>query len=55
MEPPDGQIVLEEEVDENYEPTDQEIQEYASWLGMDLAKEKVHSLHSSSCTHRAHI
>ena len=29
-------IVLEEEMDENYEPTEQEILEYAEWLGMDL-------------------
>ena len=27
-------LVLEEEIDENYEPTDAEIQEYAQWLGM---------------------
>jgi hypothetical protein len=26
-------LVLEEEMDENYEPTDQEIEEYAEWLG----------------------
>ncbi|KAL6762719.1 hypothetical protein V8C86DRAFT_581479 [Haematococcus lacustris] len=36
----DGQVVLEEEIDENYEPTPQEITEYAQWLGMDLEKEK---------------
>lgn len=40
-ETPDGQIILEEEVDENYEPTEAEILEYASWLGMELPKEKV--------------
>ena len=26
--------VLEEEIDENYEPTEAEIVEYATWLGM---------------------
>ncbi|GAX85096.1 hypothetical protein CEUSTIGMA_g12516.t1 [Chlamydomonas eustigma] len=40
MDAPDGQIILEEEVDENYEPTQQEILEYAQWLGMDAEKEK---------------
>ncbi|KAF5838916.1 hypothetical protein DUNSADRAFT_2007 [Dunaliella salina] len=39
MQVPD-QEVLEEEVDPNYEPTEQEIQDYASWLGMDLEEEK---------------
>jgi len=43
MEAPDGQVVLEEEVDENYEPTDEEILEYANWLGMDPIKEKARS------------
>ena len=33
-------VVLEEEVDENYVPTDDEIKEYAVWLGMDLENEK---------------
>eukprot|EP00197_Chlamydomonas_leiostraca_P012415 CAMPEP_0202877334 /NCGR_PEP_ID=MMETSP1391-20130828/30497_1 /ASSEMBLY_ACC=CAM_ASM_000867 /TAXON_ID=1034604 /ORGANISM="Chlamydomonas leiostraca, Strain SAG 11-49" /LENGTH=96 /DNA_ID=CAMNT_0049559353 /DNA_START=141 /DNA_END=427 /DNA_ORIENTATION=+ len=37
---PDGQVILEEEIDESYEPTDQEILEYAQWLGMDADKEK---------------
>lgn len=35
------QTILEEEVDENYEPTEQEILEYAQWLGMDVEKEKA--------------
>lgn len=26
-------LILEEEMDENYEPTEQEITEYAEWLG----------------------
>jgi hypothetical protein len=43
MEAPDGQVILEEEVDENYEPTDEEILEYAHWLGMDPIKEKARS------------
>ncbi|KAG4108758.1 hypothetical protein H8356DRAFT_918466 [Neocallimastix lanati (nom. inval.)] len=32
--------ILEEEFDENYEPTLEEIEEYASFLGMDLEKER---------------
>ena len=27
-------VILEEDIDENYEPTDAEIEEYAQWLGM---------------------
>eukprot|EP01052_Picozoa_sp_SAG31_P048235 SAG31_NODE_10003_length_1198_cov_1.017288_1_plen_101_part_10 len=30
----DEQVVLEEEIDPNYEPTQAEIEEYAAWLGM---------------------
>lgn len=30
-------ITLEEEIQEDYEPTDQDILEYAEHLGMDLA------------------
>jgi centrosomal protein CEP164 len=33
-------VVLEEELPENYEPTEEEILEYASWLGMDVEQEK---------------
>ncbi|KAK3279248.1 hypothetical protein CYMTET_12856 [Cymbomonas tetramitiformis] len=40
MAPPGESIVLEEEIDENYEPTQDEILEYARWLGMDVEKEK---------------
>ncbi len=29
-------IILEEEIDPNYEPTNDEVMEYAKWLGMDL-------------------
>lgn len=31
-----GSRVLEEHVDEDYEPTTKEVEEYAEWLGMDL-------------------
>jgi centrosomal protein CEP164 len=27
-------IIIEEEIDDNYEPSQEEIVEYASWLGM---------------------
>ena len=27
-------VILEEDIDENYEPTEAEIVEYATWLGM---------------------
>ena len=33
-------VVLEEELPEDYEPTEEEILEYAKWLGMDIEKEK---------------
>ena len=33
-------VILEEKIDENYEPTEEEILEYAGWLGMNLEKEK---------------
>lgn len=29
-------IILEEEIDPNYEPTNEEVVEYAKWLGFDL-------------------
>ena len=31
---PGDSIILEEEIDPNYEPTEDEIKEYATWLGM---------------------
>jgi len=34
------QTILEEEFDANYEPTTEEITEYAQFLGMDLEKDK---------------
>ena len=33
-------IVLEEEIDPNYVPTDSEVVEYAKWLGMDLQNDR---------------
>lgn len=36
----DGSVILEEEIDSNYEPTPKEIEEYANWLGMELPKDK---------------
>lgn len=33
-------VVLEEELPDNYEPTQEEILEYAKWLGMDLEDDK---------------
>lgn len=32
-------IVLDEEVNPNYEPTEKEVLEYADWLGMDLQED----------------
>ena len=34
-----GYEVLDEELDENYEPSQEEIREYAKYLGMDLNKD----------------
>jgi hypothetical protein len=31
--------VLEEDLDSNYEPTEQEIEEYAQYLGMDMSED----------------
>jgi hypothetical protein len=33
-------VVLEEELPDDYEPTEEEILEYAKWLGMDIETEK---------------
>ncbi|EGF84195.1 hypothetical protein BATDEDRAFT_85377 [Batrachochytrium dendrobatidis JAM81] len=33
-------VVLEEEYDENYEPTQEEVIEYAKFLGMDPVADK---------------
>eukprot|EP00930_Biecheleria_cincta_P099569 TRINITY_DN91196_c0_g1_i1.p1 TRINITY_DN91196_c0_g1~~TRINITY_DN91196_c0_g1_i1.p1 ORF type:complete len:995 (-),score=206.20 TRINITY_DN91196_c0_g1_i1:108-3092(-) len=35
-----GIAVLQEKVDETYEPTDKEINDYAEWLGMDAEEDK---------------
>jgi len=36
----DGPVeMLQEEVDEDYEPTDKEIREYAEWLGIDAEED----------------
>jgi centrosomal protein CEP164 len=35
-----GSVVLEEELPEDYEPTEEEILEYASWIEMDVEREK---------------
>lgn len=35
-----GTIVLEEHIDELHEPTEQEVNEYAEWLGMDLESDQ---------------
>ena len=32
-------MILEEEIEENYEPTKEEIVEYAKYLGMNLNKD----------------
>ena len=37
---PTDSIVLEEEIDPNYVPSEDEILEYAKWLGMDLKKDR---------------
>lgn len=34
-------IILEEEIDPNYVPTQDEVHEYAKWLGMDLQRDKA--------------
>jgi len=32
--------LLEEEIDENYEPTEEDVLEYAKFLGMDIKEDK---------------
>ena len=36
----EGYEFLEEELDENYEPSPEEIEEYAKYLGMDLVHDR---------------
>lgn len=38
-----NQTILQEQFDENYEPTPEEIREYAAYIGID--PEKVRSMH----------
>jgi centrosomal protein CEP164 len=33
-------MILEEELDEDYEPTEAEVLEYAEYLGIDIHKER---------------
>ena len=33
-------VILEEEIDENYEPTREEVEDYAEWLGMKLPEDE---------------
>ena len=37
---PQDSIILEEEIDPNYIPSEDEVIEYAKWLGMDLEKDR---------------
>ena len=37
---PSDSIILEEEIDPNYVPSEDEVTEYAKWLGMDLATDE---------------
>lgn len=43
MQEANDSIILEEEIDPNYVPSEAEVIEYAKWLGMDL--EKDHDLY----------
>ena len=36
----EGFEILEEELDENYDPTADEVEEYAKYLGMDMQKDR---------------
>lgn len=40
QEQPADSVVLEEEIDPNYIPSEQEVLEYVNWLGMDLEADK---------------
>lgn len=39
LKPPGDSIILKEEIDPNYVPSEDEINEYATWLGMDVAQD----------------
>jgi len=34
-----GSMILEEEIEEGYEPSKEDIEEYAKFLGMDLERD----------------
>lgn len=36
----DDSVIMEEEIDPNYTPSEEEVLEYAKWLGMDLEEDK---------------
>ncbi|KAH7283161.1 hypothetical protein KP509_35G064500 [Ceratopteris richardii] len=40
MEPSPQDVILEEEIDRDYKPTEEELMEYATWLGIDLSRHK---------------
>ena len=37
---PQDSIILEEEIDPNYVPTDAEVEEYAKWLGINVEADR---------------
>lgn len=40
VEPDSDSVVMDEEIDPDYVPGEEEVVEYAQWLGMDLVKDK---------------
>lgn len=48
-EVPDNIIVLDDIMNANYEPTDDEIVGQASWLGIDAAKDKDYLYIAKNC------
>lgn len=48
-EVPDNIIVLDDIVNANYEPTDDEIVEQARWLGIDAEKDKDYLYIAKNC------
>lgn len=55
MSAPADSVVLEEEIDENYEPTQDEITEYATWLGMVCAQPQQRTRLSSTVSTGIHV
>ena len=49
---PMDSIILEEEIDPDYEPTKDEVEEYAKWIGMDLEADQVEELSTNFETFR---